>query len=127
MKTIGDPATIGEMASVEFQGLKNSFTMRQDERLRNIDALIDDLRPMAILAVELLAFDKEELIDKVSGDYDRWGSFLIALAEASDTLKALQDIVSTAEARMSIALANVENNPGPDTGRDETEAAVQLR
>jgi len=108
MKTKCEPANIVEVASVEFQGLKGFFTMPKAERLQNTDALIDQIRPMAILAVELLAFEKVELIAKVSSDCERWGPFLATLADAVDALKALQDIVSAAEARMAIALATIE-------------------
>ena len=108
MKVECEPATIGEIASVEFLGLKDFFTMSKDQRLRDTEALIEQIRPMAILAVELLAFDKVELIAKVSSDCERWGPFLATLADAVDALKALQDIVSAAEARMAIALATIE-------------------
>jgi hypothetical protein len=108
LKATGEPATTGEIASVEFQGLKDFFfTMPRDERLQNTNALIDQIRPVAFLAVELLAFDRAELIAKVSSDFDRWGPFLPALADAADGLKALQDIVGAAEARMAVALANI--------------------
>lgn len=59
-----------------------------------------------------------------SSDLTKCSLFLIALAENSDTLKALRDIVSAAEARMAVALANVEGDSGPDTGGDETKAAA---
>ena len=112
MKAECEPATIGEIASVEFLGLKDFFTMSKDERFRDTEALIEQIRPMAILAVELLAFDKLDLIAKVSSDY-RWGPFLTALADTVDSLKALQEIVGAAEARMTIALANIEGANDP--------------
>jgi hypothetical protein len=115
MKAESEPATIGEMASVEFQGLKDFFKMSRDERLRNIDVLVEQIRPAAILAVVLLEFDKLELIAKVSSDPDRWSVFLTALADAVDALEALKDTVCAAEARAAIALANIEGvrNPTP--------------
>ena len=112
MKAECEPATIGEIASVEFLGLKDFFTMSKDERFRDTEALIEQIRPMAILAVELLAFDKLDLIAKVSSDH-RWGPLLTALADTVDSLKALQEIVGAAEARMTIALANIEGANDP--------------
>jgi hypothetical protein len=115
MKTECEPATIGQIASVEFQGLKDFFKMPKDERLQNINMLIEQIRPMAILAVEVLAFDKLDLIAKVSSDPDRWAPFLTGLADAVDAQEALKDIVSAAEARMVIALANIARVRDPTT------------
>jgi hypothetical protein len=66
------------------------------------------------LAVELLAFDRAELIAKASSDYGRWSPFLPALADAADGLQALRDIVGSAEARMAVALANITGGHDQD-------------
>jgi hypothetical protein len=63
--------------------------------------------------VELLEFDKLDLIAKVSSDPERWAPFLTALADAVDAQEALKDIVSAAEARMVIALANIKGVRDP--------------
>jgi hypothetical protein len=85
--------------------LRDFFNLPKNERLQNINILIEQIRPMAILAVELLEFDK--LDAKVSSDPDRWAPFLTGLADAVDAQEASKDIVSAAEARMVIALANI--------------------
>ena len=113
MKAECEPATIGQIASVEFQGLKDLFKIPKSERLQNINTLIEQIRPMAILAVELLEFDKLDLIAKVLSDPDRWAPFLTGLADAVDAQEALKDILSAAEARMVIALANIEGVRDP--------------
>jgi hypothetical protein len=105
-------ATIKELASIEFQGLKDFSSIPKHERLENTDGLIDQIRPIAILAVELLSWDKDELIGKAATDPDIWGSYLAALGATSESLKGLQNIISAAEVRMAVALANVE---GVDT------------
>jgi hypothetical protein len=118
MKAECEPATIDEMAAAEFQDLKAFFKMPKDDRLRNINVLIEQIRPMAILAVELLEFDKLELIAKVSADPARLSAFLTGIADAVDALEALKDIVSVAEARMVIALANIEGVRDPAAAKN---------
>jgi hypothetical protein len=119
MTTEAEPVTIDEIASVDFKSVKTYFTIPEDQRLHNADVLIDQIRPMAILAVELFAFDKLELIAKVSSAPDLWGFCLTALGETTDALKALQDIVGAAEARMTIALANIEGVRDPAATQSE--------
>jgi hypothetical protein len=101
-------ATINEIASIEFRGLKDFSSMLKDERRRDTDALFDQLRPMAILAVELLSLDKDELVNKAAAEKDTWGSFLSALAATAESLNGLQEIFSAVEIRLAVALANVE-------------------
>lgn len=72
--------------------------------------MIDRIRVAALVAVEFLVFDKDELIARAAADYETLGPVLMALADAADTLKGLREIVTAAELRLAIALANVEGN-----------------
>jgi hypothetical protein len=94
-------ATIKEIASIEFQGIPRT------ERMHDVDALIDQIRPIAVLAVELLSLDKGELVGKAVAEPDVWSSYLTALGETSESLEGLQNIISAAEVRMAVAFANV--------------------
>jgi CheY-like chemotaxis protein len=102
------PPIVSEIASVECDALKGLFAVSKDDRLRNINALIEQIRAGAIVSFELLEFDKTELIAKASADWHQWASLLSALADTIDSLKALQEIVGAAETRMAVALANIE-------------------
>ena len=117
------PVSVSQLAAMEFKGAKDIAAMSKDERLRKIHGLVDNVRPMAVLAGELMAFDKDELIAKVAANIELHGPFLMALAHAGDDLKALQNIVMSAEMRLAVALANVEGDPGPDGGGEEAAAA----
>jgi hypothetical protein len=101
-------ATINDIASIEFRGLKDFSSMSKDERRRDTNALFDQLRPIAILAVELLSLDKDELVNKAAAEKDTWGSLLSALAATAESLKGFQEIFSAVEIRLAVALANVE-------------------
>ena len=103
--------TVSEIASVEFDTLIGLFDVSKDERQRDINALIEQIRTAAIVSFELLGFDKAELIAKASADWRQWASLLSALADTIDSLKALQEIVGAAEARTAVALANIEGDP----------------
>jgi hypothetical protein len=117
------PATVASIAAIEFGGVKEFVQMTKDERLRKIHGLLDNVRPIAMLAGELMASDKDELIAKLAPNIDMWGVFLMGLADAGDDLKMLHNIVSSAEMRLAVAFANVEGDP-PDDGGDDAEAAA---
>jgi hypothetical protein len=111
MKAKRKPATVAQIAATDFKAVKDFSEVSKDERLRNTRGLIERVRLPALLAVEFLVFDKDELIAKAAADYDDFGSILMAIDNASDALEALQDIVTAAKTRLAIALANVEGKP----------------
>jgi hypothetical protein len=104
----GKPATVASIAPIEFEGIKEFSETPKDERLRNTNRLIDQVRIAALVAAEFLVFDKDELIAKASADHETLGSVLMGLDDAADNLKVLQQIVEAAEMRLCIALANVK-------------------
>jgi hypothetical protein len=104
----GKPATVASIAPIEFEGIKDFSETPKNERQRNTNGLIDQVRIAALVAVEFLVFDKDELIAKASADHEALGSVLMGLADAADSLKALQEIVEAAEMRLCVALANVK-------------------
>jgi hypothetical protein len=110
MKAKRKPATVASIVPIEFEGT-NVFEAPKEERLRNTNRLIDEVRVAALVAVEFLVFDKDELITKAAADYETLGPVLMALADAADTLKDLREIVTAAELRLAIAFANVDGKP----------------
>ena len=102
-------ATVAEIAAVDFEAQDYSATPK-DDRLRKIREVIDRIPSATILAVELLGLSKDELIAKVKSDCEIWGQFLMMLAESTDDLAVLQKIAAAAEARLAVALANVEGS-----------------
>jgi hypothetical protein len=119
------PPTVSEIASVEFDALIGLVAVSRDDRLRDINALIEQIRAGTIVSFELLGFAKTELIAKASADWHQWASFLSALADTIDSLKALQEIVGAAEARMAVALANIEGDD-PRSAESDQEPIQQL-
>jgi hypothetical protein len=117
------PATVATLAAIEFEGVKDFVEMSKDERLRKIHGVLDDVRPLVVLAGELMASDKDELVPKVAANIELWGPFLMSLAAAGDDLKMLHDIVSSAELRLAVGFANVERDP-TDHGGDKGSAVA---
>jgi hypothetical protein len=95
-------ATIKEFASIEFQGIP------RNERMHDVDALIDQIRPIAILAVELLSLD-EGRTSRQGGGRAGCLEFLFngARGDQAKASKVFKNIISAAEVRMAVALANV--------------------
>jgi hypothetical protein len=111
------PATHAQIAALEF-GLARPFRkMSQKQRIRKAHDLVNRLRPWAVIALETVAFDKQELIDRVAEGYDDLGPMLMHLARAGEDARALLDLIRSAEVKLAVALANVE----PD--EDEPPAA----
>jgi len=105
-------ATVVEIAALKFKAIKQIRAVSKKQRLKNAHSMIERLRPMAVLAGEIVAMDKAELISRVRDRYDEFGPFLMMFAEARQTVAAVREIIGAAEARLAVALANVE---GDDT------------
>jgi hypothetical protein len=108
----GTPATIKSIAAFEFAAVKEFRNLSKVERLRNAHGLVDRVRPMAVIAGEILAVPKEELIAKVADGYEILGPCLMQLADAKDDARALMELIGSAEVRLAVALANVEGDEG---------------
>ena len=72
--------------------------------------IVRSLWPITNMAAEVVAMTKPELIEMVCKTHDKCDDFLMELADARDTAKALAEVVGAAEARLTVALANVEAN-----------------
>ncbi len=104
------PATIAQIAAMEFAAMKEYRGLTKVERLKKIHGVTDDVRALAVLSCDILAMDKSELIKKVSDKYEQFGPFLMQLAYAKDNARALLELIGTAEVRLAVALANVEGD-----------------
>jgi hypothetical protein len=105
----GRPATVQEIAQLEFRASKFFRGLSQRERIKKTHDIIDRMRPMAVLGAEIAAMSKPELIAKVDEEYETFGPFLMQLAHTTADAKALLDVLSSAECRLAVALANVES------------------
>jgi hypothetical protein len=107
----GKPVTHAEVAQLEFRALKQFRNLSKTERIQKIHDTVDRIRPMAVLASELLTKEKPELIALVDEQYDeKFGPFLMQLAHATNDAKALADVIGAAEVRLAAALANIEDD-----------------
>lgn len=104
----GEPATVAEIAQVEFRALKALRGLSRQDINAKFRDLIGFLGPMTIAAAEIVAMEKPELIARVDEHYDVFGPLLMQLAEATNAAKLVVDIVHAAECRLAVALANVE-------------------
>src|SRR6266508_1132774 len=105
------PATHASIAALQFSDVKLFRNMTQAQRLKKSHDIADAVRPVAVLAAELLAIDKAELVAKVKTEYEVLGPMLMWLAHGAENARCMMNIIKSAEARLAIALANVE----PDT------------
>lgn len=102
------PATHGEIAALEFAPAKELRRLSKTARLTKSHEMVDRVRPMLVLAAEIVAMKKEKLIALVDEDHKTFGPFLMDLAHAGKDAEALAGIIRTAEIRLAVALANVE-------------------
>jgi hypothetical protein len=66
---------------------------------------------MVVAAGEIVTMNKAELIAKVEAGHDVFGELLLDIADKKEDAKAILDVISAAEARLVVALANVEAKP----------------
>ena len=101
-------ASVKQIAAMQFTALKDFRQQSKKKRVELTSGLVDKVKIPAVVAVEIIAMTKKELVDHVAGDLEKWGPSLMALAEAHDDAKALCDLIGTAEARLAVAVATVE-------------------
>jgi hypothetical protein len=102
-----------EIAIIEFGAVKRLRGLPSATRRKNIRSILNRAAPMALAAGELIVMEKRELITRVANEYDVFGPLLMQLAEAQDELAILKGLIGAAEARLAIALANVEGEKPP--------------
>lgn len=103
-----EPASVSQLAALEFAAVREFRKYSRNDRLRKAHGIVDSLRPITVIALEIIAMDKGELIRRVRKQYDTFGPFLAELSQATDAASSLLDIVKSAECRLAVALANVE-------------------
>jgi hypothetical protein len=107
----GEPAPSAEIAMMEIRVLKAIRGLSKEERTKRSIAIGRSLRPMAVLAADIVALSKAELGAKVADDAALFGGFLTDLAQAKADAKALLDVVRVAESSIVAALAAVNASP----------------
>jgi hypothetical protein len=100
------PATDAEIAQLEFRALKIIRNLSKDERLTRTHELVEFVRPMTIVAGEVVAMTKPQLSKDVEDKRDLFEHMRSDIAGAKDNAKAIIDLLSAAEARLTIALTN---------------------
>jgi hypothetical protein len=115
------PATAEKIAVMEFGPIARIARLPKAKRQKNTDNLVASVRGFSLLAVELVAYDKARLVERVAKDYDTFGPLLMGLAHAADDAKALLQLLQAAEVRLAVAIAVVESDEQPD---DDDGAAV---
>ena len=107
-KDEGPPATIEQLAAMEFKGVKKLAQMPKEERTSNIRSLAMSVYQAAAVAGELYIRDKAEVVEMVREKYDTYDPALMELSDAGKDAEALLDIIRTGETRLAVALAIVE-------------------
>jgi predicted ATPase with chaperone activity len=101
-------ATVKQIAAMQFTAQRAFRRHSKKERVELTAGLAEKVKLPAVVAVEIIAMTKKELVDHVAGDLEKWGSSLMEFAKAHDDAKALCEIIGTAEARLAVAVATVE-------------------
>lgn len=106
------PATAANISMLEFKAVKRLRGLSSKQRIKKAHAIADSLRPMSVIALEIVVCEKAELIAKVQAGHDTFGPFLMELAHAKDNARALMEVLEAAEMRLAVALAVVEGDAG---------------
>jgi hypothetical protein len=108
MKARKPRASFQQITAMQFAAQRTFRRKSKKKRIELTSGLVDKVKTPALVAVEIIAMTKKELVDHVAGDLEKWGPSLMAFAEAHDDAKALCDIIGMAEVRLAIAVATVE-------------------
>jgi hypothetical protein len=104
-------ATVAGIAAMEFDGVKGFARMPQEKRNANVRGLATRAYHAALVASELCARDKADVIRLVREKYDTFGPALMELAEAAGDTAALLEVIRSGESRLMVALAVIEGEP----------------
>ena len=120
-----DPTvTVEQLAAFEFKGVRELARMPEKERVQHVRDQCDDIYKVGIVALGILAQEKDKL---VSDHYETVGPWLMALTHAAEDTQRFADVIQSAEIRMAVALAIVEGDEPPDDdggGEDVDEVEV---
>jgi hypothetical protein len=79
-------------------GLESLAQHDEGQADQGMHELVNNVRPMAVIAGEIVAMTKPELIE-IARSFDGMQGALTGLADATASAKALVDIISAADAR----------------------------
>jgi hypothetical protein len=75
-----------------------------------------------VIACEVASKERDELIALVNTDYEALGEALLAMRSAIEDARGTLEILMSAEIRLAVAMANVEDGGGDDDGGGEQES-----
>jgi hypothetical protein len=124
-----DPATLTEMAVLNFSGEEELRGVSDKELARISKERADEIYNLSYLALAQMRMGKDELVAAIrkSKEPELFMSLAESLAAGQDMARCLLQFFTSAEARLMVALATVANeDPDPDGGEDipEPEQAV---
>jgi hypothetical protein len=99
--------TTEKIADIDFTGVESWRLTSREQREASVREGIKRLDSAAAIAVELLAYDKAELMRLVSAS-DSAAEWLAEFNKATASAKAMVDVLRAVRARLSVALAAVE-------------------
>ena len=111
-------ATIAEMAVLNFAE-ESELSGLSDKELADISKQrADELYSLSYLALGQMRMGKEKLVDQIresikKGDGEVWLTMLEYLADGQETARALLQFLTSAEARLMVALATVGEQGPP--------------
>jgi len=116
----GPPATVEQIAALEFKAVSRLAAMPERKRMENMQALAQHVYNAAVIAMDIVTHDKDALVKMVAEKHDEIGPWLMGLADAAGDARALRDIITSGETRLAVALAIVEgDDPDPPDGDDD--------
>jgi hypothetical protein len=117
LEKIDMSVTIEKLAAIDFTGVESWRQAPREKREASVRERIKRLDGAASIAVELLAYDKDELV-RLVGANDSAAQWLAEFNKATESAKAMVDLLRAAQARLSVALATVEvDRAAPDRSR----------
>jgi hypothetical protein len=101
-------ATEADIAVLEFKAVKELRKLPKEKRQSRTFEMTKNVNSFAQVAIEILAQEKDELIETVRTKYDIFGPALMGLHHAGVDAKALHGMIQAAEIRLASALGVVE-------------------
>jgi hypothetical protein len=109
-KNDGKPATVAEIAALQFDGVKEIAQLSERQRSKNLTGLIQSVYAAAQIAGAIVTHDKAKLIEVVREEYDTFGPALMDLADAGANAQAILEVIRSGETRLAVALAVIEGD-----------------
>jgi hypothetical protein len=111
------PATVAQMAAVEFKSVTRLVGMPQVEREKAVRNIVKTVYQAAQIALEIVTKDRGDLVSVVVENYSTLRPLLMDFARAGDDAQVLLELIRSAESRMAVAM--VKGNPPEDDGDRE--------